>query len=167
MFVMTSSEANCQIVTNMIILGHAHELSCCITWGHQPRGHQSRCWHHIMALSDINMGNEWPLFLYSNTVEASFRDHWTQLSLDKLHQTQILVRHQRPLCPAFPSLDSRIVEDHITTPYADLMEKYSCRAWSCFIIALSALLYLKYEHFALLLKLSFPPVVKQSKVFLP
>ena len=69
-----------------------------------------------MALSDINMGDEWPSFLYSNTVEASFglwdRDHWT---LDKLHQTQILVRHQRPLCPAFPSLESRIVEDHTTT----------------------------------------------------
>ena len=26
---------------------------------------------------------------------------------DKLHQTQILVRHQWPLCPEFPSLEPR------------------------------------------------------------
>ena len=56
------------------------------------------------------MCDEWPFtgmlakVCGSESEERSLDTTQPGLDTDKLHQTQILVRHQRPLCPEFPSL---------------------------------------------------------------
>ena len=92
----------------------------------QARGHHYHPHSQVLddndpakGLSDINMCHEWPFIVMpgvSESVESEQRSLDTTQPghrTDKLHQTQILVRHQSPLCPEFPSLEPRGEPGHV------------------------------------------------------